>query len=111
MRVKVPKEMTLKKFAAWIKEYTRCEVRAAGSRLNVVVFADNIEPGRCVALYAGSKQDQVFITELSGDFYSAPEAWQALESGSTGTYAPIPFHEWAADQYLTAGNVKIEKLI
>jgi hypothetical protein len=111
MKVKIPKEITLKKFAAWIKENTRCEIRAVGSRVNVVVFADNIEAGRCVALYAESKRDQVLVSELCGDFYTAEEAWQALESGFASAYFLTPFHEWAASQYLTARDVRIEKLI
>lgn len=110
MEIKVPQEMTLPKFANWIKEYTRCEIRAAGKRLNVVVFADNIEPGCCVPLYAQSQGDIVWVHELAGDFHSPQEAWQALESGSAGAYPPAPFHQWASDQYLTAHDVKIEKL-
>lgn len=109
MEIKVPKEMTMQKFANWIREYTRCEIRATGNRLNVVVFADNIAPGCCVPLYAQAGGDQVLVHELAGDFYSPQEAWQALESGSACTYPPAPFHQWAADQYLTAREVKIEK--
>lgn len=109
MKVEIPKEMTLQKFAGWIKEYTRCEIRPAGKRINVVVLADNIAPGCCVPLYAEFK-NQVLITELAGDFCSAEEAWQALESVSAQSYPPVPFHQWVTDQYLTSRDVKIEAI-
>ncbi|MGI5922024.1 MAG: hypothetical protein ACOX6I_09855 [Syntrophomonadaceae bacterium] len=110
MKIKVPREITLPKFARWIREYTRCEIRMAGKRLNVVVQADNIAPGCCVPLYAEAAGNQVLIYELAGDFHSSQAAWQALESGPAQTYPPVPFHQWAADQYLTARHVKIEQI-
>lgn len=64
MIISVPKKIDLQKFAGWIKKYTRCELRIAGARLNIVVFADNIEPGRCIALYAESDGERVMIGEL-----------------------------------------------
>lgn len=109
MKIKVPKKITLQKFAAWIKEYTRCEVRASGHRLNIVVFADNIETGKCIPLFAESENDTVQITELADDYYSPEEAWKALEDGAD-CYPAVPFHEWVQDQYLTAENVRIEKI-
>jgi hypothetical protein len=109
MKVKIPKKITLQKFAAWIKEYTRCEIRASGGRLNIVVFADNIEAGKSIPLYAEVENDTVQITELADDFYSPEEAWKALEDVAD-CYPPVPFHEWVQDQYLTAENVSIEKI-
>ena len=102
MKIKVPKKITLSKFAAWIKEYTRCEVRASGPRLNIVVFADNIEAGKCIPLFAETENDTVQITELADDFYSP-------EDGAD-CYPAVPFNEWVQDQYLTAENVRIEKI-
>ncbi|MGI5912720.1 MAG: hypothetical protein ACOX6E_09155 [Syntrophomonadaceae bacterium] len=52
----------------------------------------------------------MLVTELAADFYSAEEAWHALESGIFETYPAVPFHQWVQDQYLTASYMKIEKL-
>lgn|GEM_PF-614988 len=109
MEIKVPKLITLQKFAQWIREYTSCELRVDGSRLKVVVFADNIAPGYCVPLHAEASGEEVMISEVAGDFYSPDKAWQALESDSVNLYPPTPFHQWVADQYLTAAKVTIKK--
>ncbi|MEA1960689.1 MAG: N-acetylmuramoyl-L-alanine amidase [Bacillota bacterium] len=109
MAIKVPKKMTLQKFIGWIKKNTNCEVRIEHDQVNVVVFADNIEKGKCVPLFAELDDDIVMITELTDDFHSPKAAWQALEDETADTFPPEPFHEWVQDQYLTAGDVKVEK--
>ncbi|MEA1960508.1 MAG: N-acetylmuramoyl-L-alanine amidase [Bacillota bacterium] len=109
MAIKVPKKMTLKAFVDWIKQTTNCEVRIEHDQVNVVVFADNIEKGKYVSLYAKQDDNIVTITELTGDYHSPEEAWQALEDETADTFPPEPFHEWVQDQYLTAGDVKVEK--
>lgn len=93
MKIKVPKRITLQKFASWIKEYTRCEVRASGRILNIVVFADNIGAGKCISLFAEAENDIVQITELADDFHSLEKAWMALEDG-VDCYPAVPFYEW-----------------
>lgn len=111
MDITVPKKINLQKFAGWIKKFTKCELRiTAGNRLNIVVFADNIESGRCVALFAESDGETVQISELAGDYYFPEEAWQALEKGAD-SFPPAPFHQWVKDQYLTAENVQVEKFV
>ncbi len=110
MKIKVPKRMTMQKFLDWIRENTHCEVQIQNqNRVNVVVFADNIEPGKCVPLYAQKSLDKILICEFSGDCRSPQEAWQALEDPNADRYPPQPFHDWVMDQYLTAKNVRVEK--
>jgi len=109
--MKVPKKITLQGFIDWIRINTKCEVRITGQdRVNVVVFADNIEPGKCVPLYARVSGDKVMIRELSDDYHSVEEAWQALEDAGANSYATQPFQDWVQDQYLTAKDVRVEKL-
>lgn len=111
MAITIPKKINLQKFAGWIRKYTKCELRiAANNRLDVVVFADNIEPGKCVPLFAESDGETVLINELTNDFYSPEEAWQALENNAD-SFPPAPFHQWVNDQYLTAENVQVEKFV
>ncbi len=109
MILQVPKKITLKKFVDWIKENTRCEVKTGGNRVDVIVFADNVEPGKIVPLYAETKGSRVMVCELSNDYTSPEDAWHALKSGTANAYRAVPFHEWVEDQYLTAKNVKFQK--
>lgn len=110
MKIKVPKNITLPKFIDWIKANTNCEVRINQKRLEIVVFADNIEKDRCVPLIAYMDGNHLMITELTDDYYSPQDAWQALDN-NVPAYPPIPFYDWVKDQYLTAKDVRIERLI
>ncbi|MEA1960470.1 MAG: N-acetylmuramoyl-L-alanine amidase [Bacillota bacterium] len=109
MAIKIPKKMTLQKFIKWIRRNTNCEVRIEHDQVNVVVFANNIEKGKCVPLYAELDNDIVMINELTGNYHSPEDAWEALEDETADTFFPEPFHEWVQDQYLTAGDVTMEK--
>ena len=54
--------------------------------------------------------DQVMVCELAETFYSREEARTALDN-PTDTYDPIPFHQWVQDQYWTAKEVKVERVL
>lgn len=107
MKMKVPKKMSLKKFADWMKEHTSCEVQITGDRASIIVFADNIEPGRIVPLYAEMKGSRLMVYELNADYISADEAREALDSGEADISHPLPFHDWVKEQYLTATKVEV----
>ncbi len=82
MKIKIPKNITLPKFADWIKTNTNCEVRINQKRLEIVVFADNIEKNRCVPLIAYMNGNHLMVTELTDDYFSPEEAWQALDNNA-----------------------------
>jgi hypothetical protein len=109
MKIKIPKNITLPKFIDWIKTNTNCEVRINQKRLEIVVFADNIEKNKCVPLIAYMDGNHLMIAELTDDYYNPQDAWQALEENAT-TYSPVLFYDWVKDQYLTAKNVKVERI-
>ena len=109
MKTKIPKNINLTKFLQWIKKNTDCEVRMNGQCLEAVVFANHIEPGRCVPLVAEMDDDVLEITEFSVDCYNPRTAQAAIDSGEDA-YSPVPFYEWVQDQYLTAKGVKVEKV-
>jgi hypothetical protein len=111
MKMKVPKKMSLKKFVDWMKEHTSCEVQISAGRANIIVFADNIEPGRIIPLYAEIKGSRLMVYELNADYISADEAWEALDSGNADISHPLPFHEWVKEQYLTAGKVEVTNFV
>lgn len=108
--MQIPKKMTLPLFVTWLREYLQCELSKSGQRLEVIINADNIEPGTFAALYAEMQGDQVMVWELANTFYSIEEARVALDN-STDTYDPVPFHQWVKDQYWTASEVKVEKIV
>lgn len=109
MKIKIPKNINIPKFIDWIKTNTNCEVRINQKRLEIVVKADNIEKGLCVPLIAYMDGNQLMITELTDDYYSSQDAWQAIEDNAS-SYSPAPFYEWVKDQYLTAKNVRVEQV-
>jgi hypothetical protein len=109
MKIKVPKNITLPKFIDWIKANTNCEVRINQKRLEILVFADNIEKNKCVPLIAYMDGSHLMISELADDYYRPQDAWQALDNNAD-TYPPESFYEWVKDQYLTAKDVKVERI-
>lgn len=108
--MQIPKKMTLPLFVTWLRENLQCELSQSGQRLEVIINADNIEKGTFAALYAYMQGDQVMVRELADTFYSGEEARVALDN-STDTYDPVPFHQWVKDQYWTASDVKLEKIV
>ena len=110
VNVQIPKKMTLPLFITWLRENLQCELSKLGQRLEVIINADNIEPGTFAALYAEIQDDQVMVCELANTFYSMEEARTALDD-PTDTYDPVPFHQWVKDQYWTASGVKVEKIV
>ena len=109
MKTKIPKNITPAKFITWIKKNTDCEVKINGERVEVVVFANKIDPGRCIPLVAEMDNDILEIIEFSNDYYNPRTARQAIENGEDA-YSPVPFYEWVQDQYLTAKDVKVERV-
>lgn len=108
--VQIPKKMTLPLFVTWLRENLQCELSQSGKRLEVIINADNIEKGTFAALYAYMQGDQVMVCELADTFYSQEEARAALDE-SADTYDPAPFHQWVKDQYWTAQEVKVERVL
>jgi len=108
--VPIPKKMTLPLFVTWLRVNLQCELSQSGQRLKVIINADNIEKGTFAALYAYMQGDQVMVCELADTFYSIEEAQAALDN-PTDTYDPVPFHQWVQDQYWTAKNVKVERVL
>ena len=108
--VPIPKKMTLPLFVTWLRVNLQCELSQSGQRLKVIINADNIEKGAFAALYAYMQGDQVMVRELAQTFYSREEARAALDN-PTDTYDPVPFHQWVKDQYWTAKDVKVERVL
>jgi len=108
--VQIPKKMTLPLFVSWLRENLQCELSQSGQRLEAIINADNIEKGTFAALYARMQADQVMICELADTFYSMEEARAALDN-PTETYDPVPFQQWVKDQYWTAKDVKVERVL
>jgi len=102
--------MTLPLFVTWLQENLQCELSQSGQRLEVIINADNIEKGTFVALYAYMQSDQVMVRELTETFYSREDARAALDN-PTDIYDPVPFHQWVQDQYWTAKEVKVERVL
>jgi hypothetical protein len=110
VNVQIPKKMTLPLFITWLRENLQCELSKLGQRLEVIINANNIEPGTFAALYAEMQGDKVMVSELAETFYSMEEARAALDN-PTDTYDPVSFHQWVKDQYWTAKGVKVEKIV
>jgi hypothetical protein len=108
--VQIPKKMTLPLFVTWLRENLQCELSQSGQRLEVIINADNIEKGTFAALFAYMQGDQVMVRELAETFYSMEEARAALDN-PIDTYDPVPFHQWVVDQYWTAKEVKVERVL
>ena len=108
--MQIPKKMTLPLFVSWLRENLQCELSQSGQRLEAIINADNIEKGTFAALYARMQADQVMICELADTFYSMEEARAALDN-PTETYDPVPFQQWVKDQYWTANDVKVERVL
>ena len=108
--MQIPKKMTLPLFVTWLQESLQCELSQSGRRLKVIINTDNIEKGTFAALYAYMQGDQVMVCELADTFYSIEEAQAALDN-PTDTYDPVPFHQWVQDQYWTAKEVKVERVL
>lgn len=108
--MQIPKKMTLPLFVTWLQENLQCELSQSGQRLEVIISADSIEKGTFAALYAYMQGDQVMVRELAETFYSMEEARTALDN-PTDTYDPVSFHQWVQDQYWTAKEVKVERVL
>ncbi len=109
MKMKIPKNINIAKFIDWIKANTNCQVRINQKRLEIVVTADNIGKDLYIPLIAYMDGNTLVIVELAQEYHNPEQAWQALEEDAS-TYAPIPFYDWVKDQYLTAKNVKVERI-
>ena len=109
MKTRIPKNINLAKFVQWLKKNTDCQVKINAQRVEAVVFANHIEPGRCVPLVAEMDDDVLEITEFSVDCYNPRTAQAAIDSGEDA-YSPVPFYEWVQDQYLTDKDVTVEKV-
>ncbi|NLB52228.1 MAG: hypothetical protein GX808_04730 [Syntrophomonadaceae bacterium] len=110
MTTKTPKNVTPAKFAKWLKRNIDCEaIVRRGERVEAVVYADHIEPGKCVPLVAEMDDEILMITEFTNDYYYPQAAKRAIEKGEDA-YSPVPFYEWVQDQYLTVKDVKITKV-
>lgn len=105
--MKVPKKINLKKFVDWMKEHSSCEVQVKNGRASIIVFADNIEAGRIVPLYAEMKGSRLMVYELNANYKSADKAWEALDSGQADIFHPLPFLDWVKEQYLTVAKVEV----
>ena len=108
--MQIPKKMTLPLFVTWLRENLQCELSKSGQRLEVIINTDNIEKGTFAALYAEIQGDHVMVWELVDTFYCMEEARVALDN-PTDAYDPVPFHQWVKDQYWTASEVKVEKIV
>jgi len=108
--MRVPKNMDLQKFSTWLQENLPGERRLAMNRLETVFPADKIEPGSFVALYGYMNGDELIVCELASTFLSPEEAWASLSSEEIYIFRPVPFYQWAEDQYWTAKEVAVEKI-
>lgn len=110
MATKIPKNITPSKFAKWLRNNTDCEARVRrGERVEAIVYADHIEPGKCVPLLAEMDDEDLMITEFTNDYYYPQAAQRAIDK-KEDSYPPVPFYEWVQNQYLTDKNVKITKI-
>ncbi len=110
MATKIPKNITPAKFAKWLKRNIDCEaIVRRGERVEAVVYADHIEPGKCVPLVAEMDDEILMITEFTNDYYYPQAAQRAIDKREDA-YPPVPFYDWVQDQYLTDKNVKIIKI-
>ena len=92
MKTRIPKNINLAKFVQWLKKNTDCQVKINAQRVEAVVFANHIEPGRCVPLVAEMDDDVLEITEFSVDCYN-PGPLGRHRRGEDA-YSPVPFYEW-----------------
>lgn len=109
MKTIIPRKIDPKKFVEWLRKYTLCSIRTVGDRVEAVIDAANIEPDRWVPLIAEMNDEVLEITEFTNDYYSPQTARAAINDGEE-TFSPVPFHDWARDQYLTAKKVTITKV-
>lgn len=105
------KKLDLAQFADWLRENLKCEIRQVGRRLEAVINAEVIEAGTYAALVAQMDGSELMVGELLNTFHSPEEAWAALDSGQASVYDSVPFPQWVQDQYWTAKNVTVEKII
>ena len=103
--MQIPKKMTLPLFITWLRENLQCELSKLGQRLEVIINANNIEPGTFAALYAEMQGDKVMVSELAETFTAWRRPGAALDN-PTDTYDPVSFHQWVKDQYWTAKGLR-----
>jgi len=109
MTTRIPKNITPKKFAKWLKENTKCEVKVRGQRAEAVVYSEQTGLGRYIPLLARMNDEVLEITEFVNDYHHLKPARTAIENEDEA-FAPVPFYDWVQDQYLTARDVKITKI-
>ena len=87
-------------FKPWIEE-RGASCRLGKRRVNCVLSADHIEPGRWAALYAQQTPKGVAVVELSDYFPTFGDAWEALEDPFSPVEPPRLFQDWVKEQNLT----------
>jgi len=103
--------MDLQKFANWLQENLPGERRLVMNRIETVFPADKIEPDSFAALFAYMDGDELMVCELAATFESQEEAWASLSSDEIYTFRPVPFNQWAENQYWTVKEVSIKQFI